>query len=105
MLSMVYSSADFFILPSKEDNFPNTILESTCCGTPVLAYDISDFRSFFEEYQLGFTTQNNTISAMGELISDVITLNIDTNKIAETAHRLFSFENQGKKYADIYSNL
>jgi glycosyltransferase involved in cell wall biosynthesis len=105
VLSMVYSSADFFILPSKEDNFPNTILESTCCGTPILAYDISDFRSFFEEYQLGYTTQNNTIASMGELISEVITLNIENNKIAETAHRLFSFENQGKKYVDIYSNL
>jgi glycosyltransferase involved in cell wall biosynthesis len=105
VLSMVYSAADFFILPSREDNFPNTILESTCCGTPVLAYDISDFRSFFEEYQLGYTTQNNTIASMGELISEVITLNIENNKIAETAHRLFSFENQGKKYVDIYSNL
>ena len=31
-----YSLADFFVISSREDNFPNTILESLACGTPVL---------------------------------------------------------------------
>lgn len=105
LLSMVYSAADFFILPSKEDNFPNTILESTCCGTPVLAYDISDFRSFLNEYQLGYTSKENNVASMGELLQDVLTYQIDNYKVSETANELFSFENQGQKYVDIYSNL
>ena len=35
-----YAGADLFILPSLEDNLPNTILESMSCGTPVVAFDI-----------------------------------------------------------------
>lgn len=33
-----YSAADLFILPSLEDNLPNTILEALSCSTPVVAF-------------------------------------------------------------------
>jgi len=35
-----YSAADIFLLPSLEDNLPNTILESMSCATPVVAFDV-----------------------------------------------------------------
>jgi len=34
-ICLAYSAADIFILPSLEDNLPNTMLESMSCGTPV----------------------------------------------------------------------
>ena len=39
-MSNIYNAADFLIIPSREDNLPNTVLESLFCGTPVLAFDI-----------------------------------------------------------------
>lgn len=38
-LRTVYSAADLFILPSRQDNLPNTGIESLSCGTPVLAFN------------------------------------------------------------------
>ena len=38
-LRLVYSAADLFVLPSLEDNLPQTGLESMSCGTPVVAFD------------------------------------------------------------------
>lgn len=38
-LSYYYSLADAFILPSREDNLPNVMLESLACGTPVIAFE------------------------------------------------------------------
>lgn len=38
--SCVYSSADLFIIPSREDNLPNTVLESLACGTPVIGSNV-----------------------------------------------------------------
>ncbi|ANQ48285.1 glycosyltransferase [Flammeovirga sp. MY04] len=37
-MAMAYSAADLFVLPSREDNLPNVMLESLYCGTPVMAF-------------------------------------------------------------------
>jgi len=39
-MSDVYNSANIFIIPSIEDNLPNTVSESLLCGTPVVGYKI-----------------------------------------------------------------
>jgi len=39
-----YSAANVFLIPSREDNLPNTMLESLCCGTPVIGTEPVDNR-------------------------------------------------------------
>lgn len=38
-LRALYSAADVFVLPSRQDNLPNTGVESLACGTPVVAFN------------------------------------------------------------------
>lgn len=38
-LAGIYSSADYFLNPTKEDNLPTVNLEAEACGTPVITYD------------------------------------------------------------------
>ncbi|WP_346848495.1 glycosyltransferase [uncultured Clostridium sp.] len=38
-LAEIYSTADVFINPTLEDNFPTTNLESLACGTPVITFN------------------------------------------------------------------
>ncbi len=38
-LRLLYSAADVFVSPSKMEAFGKTIVESMCCGTPVVAFD------------------------------------------------------------------
>lgn len=37
-LRLVYAAADVFVIPSRQDNLPNTGLEAHSCGTPVVAF-------------------------------------------------------------------
>ena len=37
-LVLTYNAADVFVTPSIADNFPNTVLESLACGTPVVGF-------------------------------------------------------------------
>ena len=39
-LTLFYSAIDVFVLPSIQDNLPNTIMESLSCATPCVAFEI-----------------------------------------------------------------
>jgi glycosyltransferase involved in cell wall biosynthesis len=39
-LSLIYSAADVYVIPSLQDNQPNTALEAMACGTPVVGFNV-----------------------------------------------------------------
>lgn len=39
-LAELYSAADVFVNPTREDNYPTTNLEAIACGTPVVTFDV-----------------------------------------------------------------
>ena len=38
-LAKIYSAADVFVNPTREDNYPTVNLEAIACGTPVVTFD------------------------------------------------------------------
>jgi len=53
-LRILYSAADVFALPSRQDNLPLTCMESLTCGTPVVAFNTSGPPSMIEHQQNGY---------------------------------------------------
>lgn len=39
-MARIYNAMDLYVTPSRQDNFPGTVVEATACGTPVVAFDI-----------------------------------------------------------------
>ena len=39
-MAHLYAAADLTVIPSLQDNLPNTMLESLSCGTPVVGFDV-----------------------------------------------------------------
>jgi glycosyltransferase involved in cell wall biosynthesis len=48
-----YARADLFVIPSLQENFPNTILESFAVGTPVVGFAAGGIASMIVEGQNG----------------------------------------------------
>lgn len=49
-----YRAADVFVLPSSQDNLPNTIAEALSCGTPVCAFRIGGIPEMVRHGENGF---------------------------------------------------
>ncbi len=48
-LNLYYAAADYFLIPSEEDNFPNVVLESLFCGTPVISNNAGGMKDIVNE--------------------------------------------------------
>lgn len=56
-IALLYSSADVMVVPSRQENLSNVIMESLACGTPVVAFDIGGNGDMVEHRQNGYLAQ------------------------------------------------
>ena len=48
-LAGIYSAADLFVNPTREDNFPTVNIEALSCGTPVVTFDTNGSPEIIDE--------------------------------------------------------
>jgi glycosyltransferase involved in cell wall biosynthesis len=53
LMVLVDSDEDYFILPLRKDNFPNTMLVSIAYGNPVISFPICDTKELLEDSKCG----------------------------------------------------
>jgi glycosyltransferase involved in cell wall biosynthesis len=104
-----YSAADLFLLPSLEDNLPNTILESMSCATPVVAFDVGGVPDMVSDGVNGFLVKAFDTQQMGEAI---VNLALDPEKRLsmgkagrERAVRDYALDVQAGNYLNLYDDL
>ena len=108
-IKAAYSAADIFLLPSLEDNLPNTILESMSCGTPVVAFDVGGLPDMVANGVTGQLVPLSDTRKMGEAIIDLIqkpdlrrSMGKEGRKRAEQE---YSLNVQAGRYSDLYKEL
>ena len=50
----LYNAVDLFLIPSLEDNLPNTIMEAMACGTPCVGFNIGGIPEMIDHKQNGY---------------------------------------------------
>lgn len=108
-ISNAYSAADIFILPSLEDNLPNTLLESMSCGTAVIGFDVGGIPDVLINDVTGKLVPAKNIEKMAEAILDLVFDAEKREALSENCRKLisdkFALEVQAKNYVNLYSEL
>jgi len=106
-LSLYYSAADALIIPSIEDNLPNTIVEAQLFGTPVIGFPVGGIPEMIEVNKTGLITSDVSENSLLSTIIDFIKQKDKFNSeyIKNRAIELYDLDKQAKKYIEIYSSF
>lgn len=66
-LAEIYSSADVFVNPTREDNFPTVNIEALACGTPVITFDTGGSPEIIDGKCGSVVPVNDTITLLREI--------------------------------------
>ena len=102
LMSFYYNSADAFVIPSLADNFPNTVLESLMCGTPVVGFRIGGISEQLDNFGFGTELKDGADGLMAKLL---FVSNYDNEKresIAAQSHLMYSSQIQAENYLKLY---
>jgi len=108
-LALIYSAADLFVLPSLEDNLPNTVVEAMACGLPVVGFDIGGMPDMVEHKKTGYLAKPRDIAGLAEGINWIISsyengVNF-SERCREKAEQNYAHDIQAKAYNHLYQRL
>ncbi|HPF12321.1 MAG TPA: glycosyltransferase [Flavobacteriaceae bacterium] len=106
-LAETYAAADVFVLPSREDNFPNTLLEALSVGTPVISFQTGGMCEVIEPGFNGDLIEEMNPEALAKAIERFFQNKQIMNRqaIRETAQQKFQYINQIAAYREAYQQL
>lgn len=103
-----YNAADAMVVPSLEDNLPNTVIESLACGTPVVAFRTGGIPEMIDHRQNGYLAAVGSAQELADGLAFVLThpnperLRKNARQFAQT---YFSEEVVARQHIELYHSL
>jgi glycosyltransferase involved in cell wall biosynthesis len=104
-----YSAAEAFILPSMEDNLPNTILEALSCGTPVVAFSAGGIPDVVKDGENGRLAPVGDSGELAQAILFLLSHPQESDTMGRNGRKLmlkeYSLPVQARRYRNLYEEL
>jgi glycosyltransferase involved in cell wall biosynthesis len=105
-ISEILNDTHFLVHPTSAENLPCIIIESLCCGCPVISADINGVSELINDSNGLLYEVDNLDSFYEKFIEMIYKQNIlDRIKISEEAQKKYSSKNIGKLISDIYCQV
>lgn len=108
-LARIYQACDVFVSPSRQDNFPSTVLEATSCGTPVVAFDVGGVSEILEHGVSGYLAKPFDVI---DFANGIQWLLASPERLLSAGQAASNFTSQycsqkavAQKYLDLYESL
>lgn len=113
LLRVIYNAADIFLLPSLEDNLPNTMLESLACGRPIISHQVGGMLDHVINGRTGYLTEETSAAGLLQAVNKWLSFwspqnnfgQFDPSVIRDYAVAQFNTEQRTKEYLNVYQSL
>jgi glycosyltransferase involved in cell wall biosynthesis len=109
LLSVFYSLADLFVIPSRQDNLPNTVLESMACGTPVVGFDTGGIPDMVRPGETGWLAETRNVRALRDAIEQALADGAAREQRGQrgrgVVEKEYTLERQARRYRDLYRRI
>lgn len=108
LLSLIYNAADVFVIPSLQDNLPNTVMESMACGTPVAGFYTGGIPDMVRNDITGLLVPSEDVSALQGAMISILNDKEKLEKMSFNCRKIatqeYTLEIQANRYSDLYKN-
>jgi glycosyltransferase involved in cell wall biosynthesis len=102
-LAKLYNAVDATLIPSREDNLPNVMIESLICGTPVLGFRIGGIQDVVKDGFNGLLSTEISSNALYDLVNQFLLAPLcDRHAIRNSAIADFDNKVQVDKVTTLY---
>ena len=104
-LAEVYSAADVFVMPTREENYPTVNMEAIACGTPVVTFDTGGSPEMLDD-KTGIVVEANDIEATKKAIKDICEKKRCNDEEYIVAYsKKFDMKKRFAEYIELYANV
>lgn len=108
-LVRAYSAADLFVVPSLQENLPNTAMEAMACGTPCVAFDQGGMRDLIEPGLTGCLARPYDVQELAAGIGQVLGDGAARREMGRRSRRKveeeFALDRVAARHAALYREL
>ena len=104
-MALLYSACDVFVLPSLQDNLPNTILEALACGTPCVGFDVGGIPDLIQHQHNGYLAQFQDVDDLATGIRWVLEQSLQPTMIHQGIARQYASSHIAEQYKQLYRSL
>lgn len=100
-LAEIYSVADLFLNPTREDNFPTVNIESIACGTPVVTFRTGGSPEVIDK-MCGSVIECDDILALLREINRIFDMNVFSKENCLLRAQQFDMQQKFNEYINLY---
>jgi glycosyltransferase involved in cell wall biosynthesis len=109
LLARIYAAADMLLLPSMQDNLPNTMIEAMACGTPVIGFAIGGLPDLIRDRENGLLVAPGDADGFGRAVRRLAGARGEAADMGRRARELVARECspvvQAGRYRDLFASM
>ncbi len=103
-MALAYSAADVFVLPTRADNLPNTLVESIACGTPCVSFRVGGVPEVVRPGETGWLAEPGSPEGLAECLEEAL-LGGEQERMGRSCRRVAEEEYDVRLMAERYVAL